>query len=182
MSVTATISDYYNGLSSKQQRSYLTGAIMVPVFIAAGLYAWHNLSEMYETFKILDDGRATELFSSVTDCSDYHPTDMCQQSWNIANGIANGFGTSMTYSSAWSCANKHMEYCDYHWDTDWVEDDEETGDGHWETREWWTPQILGWQCAAENLSVSVPLYHGSSPNTVARYDGKHFAIPAATLS
>jgi len=133
-----------------------TGVALSPVLTYGYLQA-NALERRLETFK----GRPTVVFTSVAHCEEKHyHAQSCEASRRAAMNIADGIGTGLSYSFKSDCVAVHTE-C-HAVGTHLVQ---------------YRPYVVAWQAAAENISESVPLYHGPTPDIALRPDGVKFRLP-----
>ncbi|HEY8964335.1 MAG TPA: hypothetical protein VIN59_07735 [Alphaproteobacteria bacterium] len=151
-------------------------AALAAVVVIGGIVAANNAAALKENIALLNDGRAVEIHTSVADCALKHPLEDCQKSFDIATGVAKGLGTSISFNDKAKCEEVHgfcntnvHRYMIYH----------KVGKGGFythHTRTDYTPNMVGWECDAHNLQLSVPLYNSPNVNVAVRNDGAAFNL------
>lgn len=109
------------------------------------------------------DRRPSVVFNSVASCVErgFSLKD-CQESNAKAVDIAGSLGIGPSYSTMSKCIQNHGNCYDMSMVYPPI--------AHY------TPPMIAWQAAQDNLSQAVPLYSGPTVNTAIRGDGKQFSL------
>lgn len=142
------------------------GGVVLLGAAAAITVAIINNGNMRSAIAKIDEGDSL-IFTDLAQCAQDHDLQTCGRSQDHALDLANGFGTTLSYRWASTCRRNHG-WCDstYHPSTD--------SDGNDDSYYTYEPVVAGWQAAANDLDLSVPLYTGPDDSTLVRYDGKKF--------
>ncbi|MDP2204989.1 MAG: hypothetical protein Q8K65_01635 [Alphaproteobacteria bacterium] len=137
-------------------------------------YAQSNNDALKQTIEEIDSGRS-EIFNSVAACQTRgYSAEACSASQKVAQDIARSLGTSVSYSSAQDCFNRHAA-CNS--ETVMIPMTTMSGNvpittyipstSHY-------PSVAGWQAASGDLNKAVPLYPTQGGQTLVRRDGRTF--------
>lgn len=151
--------------------STLAIAAVISPFVYLGKV---NHDELKQTLEEIDAGRS-HIFNSVAACeAQGYSVEACSASQKAALGVANSLGTSVSYSSAQECFNRHG-ICSSQ--TVLIPMTTMSGNvpittyipstSHY-------PPVTGWQAARDDLNKAVPLYATQGSQTLVRRDGKTF--------
>jgi hypothetical protein len=151
--------------------------VATPLVLLGVAYDTHVEKEYEKIFELLDNCK-TEVFNIN---QKIFPNKVLEEACQVSRENALDWqdpdaSTALTYETEKECLNKHgaaeevpeNDLGGYFINGVWVTIPDEIA---------YQPPIIGWQAAAHDLGISVPLYHTKVPGFGVRKDGKLVAMP-----